>query len=355
MADSRSVLVCEDDPVQLALLSAALGQAGYDTLTARSPGEALEKVKAKAADVVVADVHLTGGNAFDVLGELRRAGYRAPMLMLSGHADGRMRGRAIEEGASGLLEKPVNLRALVRTVRSMVQRPQAALTASLKVLLVEPDAPLRRRMAAAVEGAGMRVEVAPSVPAAVQLVRAARVPFDFAVVALAAGGAGAVERLLDADPGLYLVTNGAPNGEAARAGYRAGADTMLQDSANLPRVLAGSIAAAARKRASAERRRQRTSEPWTARWARRIRGWIRPGRGAAGRSFRLQARILAASLLAGALVTALLGWGLRETERAERELQRALREAELRLPKVDAGAAPWTGSPPSRFERLSRD
>ena len=50
MDSRRSILVCEDDPVQLAILSAALGQAGYDTVTARSPGEALRKVKERPAD-----------------------------------------------------------------------------------------------------------------------------------------------------------------------------------------------------------------------------------------------------------------------------------------------------------------
>ena len=126
----------------------------------------------------------------------------------------------------------------------MIRRPNAQVTASLKVLLVQPDDPQRRRMAAMVAGAGMRVEAAGSLKAGLELLRSAKVPFDFAVLSLKEGAAGAVERLLAADPGTYLVSSDAPNGEAARAGYRAGADTLLGDVEQLPRVLLASIPAA---------------------------------------------------------------------------------------------------------------
>jgi DNA-binding response OmpR family regulator len=358
MDETRRILVVEDDPVQLALLSAALGHAGYDTVTARSPGEALEKVKARPADAVVADVRLQDGDAFEVLGDLRRAGYAAPLLMVSGQADAQTRGRAIEVGASGLIEKPVNLRALVRVVRSMVTRPAALLTAALKVLVVESEEPLRRRMAAIVEGAGLRVEMASGIDAALELVKKARIPYDFAVVDLNSGGPKGVEALLGADSGLYVVTSNAGGREAARAAYRAGADAVLQETEHLGRLLLGCAASASRKRAAAERQKRRESEPKTTRLLRRFRDWVRPGGG-----FRLRMALVGALAVAGALLAGVLHWGIRESERAERDFERAVRRLEqqqrmpMHLPAPGAAPAPagaWTPGE-SRRERPLAD
>jgi DNA-binding NtrC family response regulator len=357
MKDRRSILVCEDDPVQLALLSAALGQAGYDTVTARSPGEALEKVKGRPADAVVSDVRLESGDAFDVLGGMRRAGCDAPMLMVSGHADASTRGRAIEEGARGLLEKPLDLRALVRAVRALVERPAAPLRATVKVLVVEADDRERRRMAASVEGAGFRATLASGPESAIDLVRKAKAPFDVAVVDLRSAGARAVEELLAADPGVYVVMKAGTAGrETVRAGYRAGADSMIRGTARLADVLAGSLRASARKRAEAERRRRREGEPWTARFARFVGALLKPSRGPEARALRLQLGVAVASILAGLGVAAVLGWSIRESERSERRIEQALRQMESRMPawpaerpaaRAAAGAVPpaWDSRP----------
>lgn len=359
MSETRSVLVCEDDPVQLAILSAALGQAGFTAVTARSPEEALQKVKAQPADAVIADVRLDHGDAFEVLGSLRKAGYAAPVLMVSGHADAQTRGRAIEAGASGLLEKPLNLRSLVRMVRSMVARPSAMVTASLKVLVVDADDPQRRRLAAMVEGAGLRVEAAAGLAAAIDLVKQAKVPYDFAVLDLKGGGATAVETLLAADPGLYLVASGAPSLEMARASYRSGADALLREESHLPALLMGSVSLAMRKRAATERMKRRLEEPPTQKVTRIIKDFCRPGGSSKVRSARLQIGILAAAMVVGAAIAGVLAWSIREGERAEQDLRRAVQQLEHRIPSIPAGAvvpdAPPPTYPAARYERPIAD
>lgn len=325
MIERRSILVCEDDPVQLAILSAALGQAGYDTVTARSPGEALEKVKARPADAVVADVRLQDGDAFDLLGEMRREGYDAPMIMVSGYADSRTRGRALSEGARGLLEKPVDLPALVRVVRRMVERPAAPLTASVKVLVVEADDQERRHLSAIVEGAGFRAVGVGDTGQALDLVKKSALPFDFAVVDLRTSGSAAVKMLLDADPGIYgVMLAGQLGRESVKAAYRAGADTLLRDTSHLAGLLAGTLRAAAGKRAQADRERRRADEPWLRRTCRHARVALRQ------RSARIQLGVMAASVLVGFVVAATMGWSIREGERMELKIDRALERMEAR-------------------------
>lgn len=119
MKSRKRVLVCEDDPVQLAILSAALGQAGFETATARSSEEGLRR--AAQADAVIADIHLAQGTAFDLLAGLRSGGRDTPTLMISGRVTPFLRERAIRAGVRGLLEKPCDIPSIVRVVRGLFE------------------------------------------------------------------------------------------------------------------------------------------------------------------------------------------------------------------------------------------
>jgi DNA-binding response OmpR family regulator len=134
MKTKKRVLVCEDDPVQLAILAAALGQAGFETATARTADEGL---RAAPVDAVVSDIHLKRGDAFDLLAGLRRAGRDCPTLMISGSATPLLKERAIRAGVRGLIEKPCDIPSIVRVVRGLVEsKPEAA---PLPILLPRPE------------------------------------------------------------------------------------------------------------------------------------------------------------------------------------------------------------------------
>jgi CheY-like chemotaxis protein len=134
MEEKKRVLVCEDDPVQLAILRAAFGQAGYDTAGARSPQEALAS---GPADLVVADIHLRQGDAFDLIAGLRRSGRDAPTLMISGEVTPLLQERAIRAGARGLIGKPCDVPSIVRVVRGLLAPPE--LRAPKPILCPAPE------------------------------------------------------------------------------------------------------------------------------------------------------------------------------------------------------------------------
>ncbi|HYF01431.1 MAG TPA: response regulator [Planctomycetota bacterium] len=197
-ATKPSILVCEDDPVQLAVLSAALGQAGFETLTARSPEEALERVRHKRADAVVADVQLMGGDAFDVLKDLRKRGLDAPVLVVSGHATPKMREKALQQGARDFLEKPLDLSSVVQGVRRIVETTPAA-PPKPRILLLEAAEKDRHATAEALVQAGLEPVTAVDGLDAVDKVKSTKPGFDLAVIDLhsaALGGAPLVKMLL---------------------------------------------------------------------------------------------------------------------------------------------------------------
>ena len=66
-----SVLVVDDDPRILRLLSRNLEMAGYQALSARDGWRALEQIEAKEPGLVLLDITMNGLNGFEVCRRLR--------------------------------------------------------------------------------------------------------------------------------------------------------------------------------------------------------------------------------------------------------------------------------------------
>jgi DNA-binding response OmpR family regulator len=74
MADKHKavVLVADDDPEILSLLSIRLSRAGYKVLEAADGDETLERVREHFPNLLVLDVMMPGKNGWEVAKELRR-------------------------------------------------------------------------------------------------------------------------------------------------------------------------------------------------------------------------------------------------------------------------------------------
>lgn len=114
-----TVLLVEDEADTRDMLSGALARAGYACIAAGSVEEALNAVEtAGFIDVAVTDVVLGtdehGG--LRLLGELRRVGVRAPVVVVTAYADVDKLKTALNAGAAHFLEKPFAARELVDAV-----------------------------------------------------------------------------------------------------------------------------------------------------------------------------------------------------------------------------------------------
>jgi FixJ family two-component response regulator len=65
-----------------------------------------------APDVLVLDVHMPHGSGVDLLTELRRAGWRVPVVLMTAYLDDEVREAAVVWGAATVLEKPFSTDAL---------------------------------------------------------------------------------------------------------------------------------------------------------------------------------------------------------------------------------------------------
>jgi two-component system OmpR family response regulator len=80
--DAR-LLVVEDEPNILELLSASLRYAGFEVVTAAAGTEAVQAAQRHRPDLIVLDVMLPDMDGFDVIRRLRGGGARIPVVFLT--------------------------------------------------------------------------------------------------------------------------------------------------------------------------------------------------------------------------------------------------------------------------------
>ena len=113
------VLVVDDNPELLALLSSALEDAGYTVVTAQRGRHALDLAKKDRPDVAVIDVLLPDVMGFDVAEAMRRA--KVPFVFMSGvHKGGKAASNAVSKhGAAGYFEKPFERKSLLEQLEKL--------------------------------------------------------------------------------------------------------------------------------------------------------------------------------------------------------------------------------------------
>lgn len=112
-------LVIEDEPVTREFLAEALAAAGWTVVTASDVASARVAAACKA-DLVLCDLHLPDGDAFEVAALLRLdAGIHQPRpcaIALSAEVDESVRRRLIKAGFLTVLRKPLPLTVLLESI-----------------------------------------------------------------------------------------------------------------------------------------------------------------------------------------------------------------------------------------------
>ncbi len=121
-----AVLVVDDEPGIRELLGQILGDEGYTVTTVASGEQALASLARELFDLVLLDVRLPGMDGLEVLRQMKAAGHRMPVVMISGHATVEQAAQAVREGAVDFLEKPLGLERVLLTVANVLERARLA-------------------------------------------------------------------------------------------------------------------------------------------------------------------------------------------------------------------------------------
>jgi two-component system alkaline phosphatase synthesis response regulator PhoP len=116
------ILVVEDEPGIALGLEDDLKLEGYDVEVLADGAVASRRAREGAFDLILLDVMLPGKDGFDICRELRRAGMRVPILMLTAKTQEAEKVMGLELGADDYVTKPFGTRELRARIKALLRR-----------------------------------------------------------------------------------------------------------------------------------------------------------------------------------------------------------------------------------------
>jgi two-component system response regulator HydG len=107
------ILVVDDDSSHRAMLSAVLGEAGYEAVAADGGAAALEELARRTFHLVLLDIRMSGESGIDLLEKIDP---ELPVIMMTAYASVETAVEALKKGARDYLTKPLDVDELKLTV-----------------------------------------------------------------------------------------------------------------------------------------------------------------------------------------------------------------------------------------------
>ena len=123
---SPHLLVVDDEPNIVELLSASLRFAGYDVTTATHGAEALRKAREVEPDLVVLDVMMPGLDGLEVMNRIHAEWPETRVLFLTARDAVEDRIAGIAAGGDDYVTKPFSLDEVVVRLRALIRRAAPA-------------------------------------------------------------------------------------------------------------------------------------------------------------------------------------------------------------------------------------
>ena len=123
------VLIADDEPNQLELLSFNLMQAGFEVIRADNGQDALDKARDEKPDVMIVDWMMPLMSGVDVCRQLRADSDTRflPIIMLSARGEEGDRTLGLDNGADDYMAKPFSPRELISRIKALLRRTKPSL------------------------------------------------------------------------------------------------------------------------------------------------------------------------------------------------------------------------------------
>src|ERR671915_1623041 len=127
---SGNILIADDDAAIRTVLNQALARAGYEVRTTGQAATLWTWAAQGLGDLIITDVVMPDGNAFDLLPRIKRVRPELPIIVMSAQNTFMTAIKASERGAYEYLPKPFDLKELIaivgRALSEPKERPRAA-------------------------------------------------------------------------------------------------------------------------------------------------------------------------------------------------------------------------------------
>jgi len=149
------ILVVDDDLGTLRTIALILERKGYAVTGVQDGAAVLENVQQQPFDVIFMDVRMPGMDGVEVYRRVKRVRSGAAVVMMTAYAVQELVQEALQEGALGVLYKPLDIEQMIATI----ERAGAA-EAGPVILVVDDDPSICSMLQGILARRGYRVDIA---------------------------------------------------------------------------------------------------------------------------------------------------------------------------------------------------
>ena len=124
-----NILIADDEPNQLELMSFNLSNAGYSIIKAANGKEAIELIENHSPDLIILDWMMPKMSGIDVCRTLRSRSEtkQIPIIILSARSEDSDKSLGLDTGADDYISKPFSPKELISRVKALLRRARPAL------------------------------------------------------------------------------------------------------------------------------------------------------------------------------------------------------------------------------------
>lgn len=236
MLDKIKVMVVDDDPMLLSLLTDTLDTIGYTSVSVPDAESALTLLKdGSDVNIIISDINLPGIDGLELVRQVKRFSLEIPVILITGVSMNGIRSRAYREGADGFLDKPFR----ISVVESMMQRllKHGSLRGAT-VLLIDDNPKYRDVVKDLLKELNFDPIVAKNGSEALEIIKQNRI--DIVVTDLMMPGMDGLElarKIKDVSPSSHLIIYSGITPDAAQESeIKSAADAFLKKPVSLEKV-----------------------------------------------------------------------------------------------------------------------
>src|SRR5690625_1441891 len=121
-AESKNIIIVEDEPSLVFTLEDTLENEGYRTFVAKKGDEAVDIIKNEHLDLMILDLMLPGMSGYDVCKKVRAMNYTFPIIMLTARDQEIDKVTGLNIGADDYITKPFGVKELLARIQARLRR-----------------------------------------------------------------------------------------------------------------------------------------------------------------------------------------------------------------------------------------
>ncbi len=122
----NTILVVDDEPNYLIVISELLGEEGFETITADNGTKALALMKGADIDLVLTDMQMPDMDGFALLEAVKSSRPEMPVIMITAYGEVEKAVRAMRSGAFNYITKPFNNDELLASINKALEHSALA-------------------------------------------------------------------------------------------------------------------------------------------------------------------------------------------------------------------------------------